>query len=92
MAAPKRPRGNAGKGRPKGAPNRVTRELKAFANEYTERAVKALAAVMDDPDAPASARVQAAIALLDRAHGRPQQQVVNLTSAMSHEEALSALE
>jgi hypothetical protein len=65
--------GNAGKDRPKGAPNRATRELKALAQQYTERAVDVLAAVMGDAGAPHPARVTAAVALLDRGHGKPAQ-------------------
>lgn len=71
MAAPKNPRGNAGKGRPRGKPNRATRALKALAIGYTEEAVGALADVMRDSDSPAAARVAAAVALLDRGHGKP---------------------
>ena len=73
MAKPHKPGGNAGKGRPKGAPNRATRELRALAQQYTERAVDVLAAVMDDAGAPHAARVTAAVALLDRGHGKPTQ-------------------
>jgi ribonuclease PH len=75
MARPHKPGGNAGKGRPKSAPNRVTRELKTLAQQYTERAVEVLAAIMGDDGAPRAARVTAAIALLDRGHGKPMQQV-----------------
>jgi hypothetical protein len=74
MAKPHSPGGNAGKGRPKGAPNKATRELRALASEYTEQALLALAEVMGDGSAPHAARVHAATALLDRGHGKPRQE------------------
>lgn len=74
MAAPKHARGRAGLGRPPGAQNRVSRELRLLAREYTDQALAALAEVMLDSDSPAAARVAAAVALLDRGHGRPTQQ------------------
>ncbi len=75
MAKPNNPGGNAGKGRPKGAPNRATRELRALATEYTEQALLVLAEVMRDGRAPHAARVHAATALLDRGHGKPRQEL-----------------
>lgn len=60
-----------GAGRKAGTPNKSTRELKELAGEYTERAVKTLVEVMEDPDAPPAARVAAADKILDRGHGRP---------------------
>ncbi|MFO1183557.1 MAG: hypothetical protein U1E56_02065 [Bauldia sp.] len=47
--------------------------LLELARSYTAAALKTLAAVMADDSATASARVTAAIALLDRGHGRPPQ-------------------
>ena len=52
--------GNPG-GRPRGA-----QRVAELARERTERAVATLEAIMEDPAAPASARVAAASALLDR--------------------------
>jgi hypothetical protein len=60
-----------GSGRKAGTLNKATRELKELASEYTERAVKTLVEVMEDPDAPPAARVAAADKILDRGHGRP---------------------
>jgi hypothetical protein len=73
MAAPKHPGGNAGKGRPRGVPNKATFAVREIARAYTVEAVEALAAVMRDATAPHAARVSAATALLDRGHGRPTQ-------------------
>ena len=75
MAKPHNPSGNAGQGRPKGAPNKATRELRALATEYTEQALLVLAEVMRDGRAPHAARVHAATALLDRGHGKPRQEL-----------------
>jgi len=75
MAAPKHPGGNAGKGRPRGVPNKATAAVRDIAQQYTVEAVEALAAVMRDATAPPAARVSAATALLDRGHGRPTQPI-----------------
>ena len=75
MAAPKHPCGNAGKGRPRGVPNKATAAVREIAQRYTVEAVEALAAVMRDASAPHAARVSAATALLDRGHGKPTQPV-----------------
>ena len=67
-----------GSGRPAGSRNRSTlaREagavtLAELARESTADAIMALREVMLDSEAPASARISAATALLDRAYGRP---------------------
>lgn len=67
-----------GAGRPAGSRNRATlaREagavtLTELARESTADAIAALRQVMLDTEAPASARIAAATALLDRAWGRP---------------------
>jgi hypothetical protein len=57
-------------GRKKGTPNNGTAELKALAQDYTEAAIVVMAAIMKNPDATDAARVSAANALLDRAHGK----------------------
>ena len=44
-----------------------------MAREKTETAIRTLVEVMEDPKAPKSARIQAAIALLDRGWGKPTQ-------------------
>jgi hypothetical protein len=92
MPAPRNPRGRAGMGRPKGSPNRATRELKALAQRYTAEALAVLADVMRDPDSPAAARVTAATALLDRGHGRPQQHVEHSGEFDSTDHAADARE
>lgn len=43
--------------------------------EHAEKAIEVLAAVMANDDAPASARVSAACAVLDRGFGKPPQAV-----------------
>lgn len=61
-----------GAGRPKGAVNKATADIKAAAAEYSESALTTLAAIMQG-EHPAAARVAAANAILDRAHGKPKQ-------------------
>jgi len=66
-----------GAGRPKGSKNKVTEQkrkrLADLAQEYTEEALQALVSVVRDETAQYSAKVNAATALLDRAHGKPVQ-------------------
>jgi hypothetical protein len=64
-------------GRAKGVPNKATAAVKEIAAQYTEQAIAALVSVMQDADAPHAAKVSAANALLDRAHGKPTQTVDN---------------
>ena len=47
-------------------------EIRSLARAHTERAIQTLAGVMDATDAPHSARVAAASALLDRGWGKPE--------------------
>jgi hypothetical protein len=70
-------------GNPGGRPKRpetvearkVVADVKAAARELTSDAMGALKRVMQDPKAPAAARVSAATAILDRGWGKPTQQV-----------------
>jgi len=64
-----------GSGRKKGTPNKSTAELKKLAQVYTQDALDALAKILKDDKQPASARVSAANALLDRAFGKPTQAI-----------------
>lgn len=66
MAATKKP------GRPIGAKNKQTLDVKELAQDYTEQAVKALARIMLESESDA-ARVAAIKELLDRGHGKPKQ-------------------
>jgi len=75
MTTSKRGGKRPGAGRKKGVINKTTAELKELAGQYTEAAVKTLAEVMNDPDAPAAARITAADRILDRAHGKPRQEL-----------------
>ena len=50
-------------------------DIKSLARVHTEAAVRTLAGVMNQPDAPAAARVSAAQALLDRGWGKPTQTI-----------------
>jgi hypothetical protein len=68
-----------GAGRPPGSPNALTsmqkRSLSDIAGDHTIEAVETLVAIMSDVNVSAAARVSAAIAVLDRGHGRPAQTV-----------------
>ena len=61
--------------RTKGATNKQTLDVKELAQDFTEAAVKRLASIMDNDEAPHAAQVAAARELLDRAHGKPKQAV-----------------
>lgn len=61
-------------GNPGGRPREVG-ELRALARERTKDALDTLAAIMGSPKAPPAARVAAAVAILDRGHGRPVQAI-----------------
>lgn len=63
-------------GRPKGALNKATAEVKVAARAYTDKALKTLAKIMENTEANDGARVAAANALLDRGHGKPAQAIV----------------
>jgi hypothetical protein len=49
--------------------------VRRAARTLTQEAIDTLAAVMRDGKAPPAARISAAVALLDRGHGRPSQAV-----------------
>ena len=51
------------------------KKARDFASSYVEGVIAALVAIINDPDASASARVAAAKEILDRAEGRPRQSV-----------------
>jgi hypothetical protein len=50
-------------------------DIRSLARSHTAKAIRTLAGIMNEPRAPASARVSAAVALLDRGWGKPQQAV-----------------
>ena len=59
-------------GNPRGRPKR-DHDIAELARTHTVGAIATLAAIMTDPGVPPSARVNAAIALLDRGWGKPPQ-------------------
>jgi len=61
-----------GAGRPKGAVNKVTADIREAAQEYSAQALQVLVQVATAGESEA-ARVSAANAILDRAHGKPGQ-------------------
>lgn len=50
-------------------------DIRSLARSHTGTALKVLAGIMEQADAPPAARVSAAQALLDRGWGKPQQSV-----------------
>lgn len=60
-------------GRKAGVPNKVTRELKEIAQEYTEEAILIAAQIMRSAKAAGAARLMAVSIILDRGHGKPAQ-------------------
>ncbi len=67
----KRPRA----GRPKGAVNKTTADVKAIAQEYGREAIESLVGFMRGEDHPVAARVAATKELLDRAYGKSAQAI-----------------
>jgi hypothetical protein len=59
----------------RGATSRAAAEIKALAKKHSKAAIKVLAAIMNQADGPATARVSAAQALLDRGWGKAAQPV-----------------
>lgn len=48
-------------------------QIRSLARSHTDSALKVLAGIMNEPEAPHAARVSAANALLDRGWGKPAQ-------------------
>lgn len=63
-----------GAGRPKGAVNKATADIREAAQEYSAQALQVLVSVATEGESEA-ARVAAANAILDRAHGKPKQTI-----------------
>lgn len=79
MTEPKKVKntGNRGMGRPKGALNKVTAEVRSIAQQYGSDAMNALAEIMKDTAQPAAARVSAAKEILDRGYGKSPQPITD---------------
>lgn len=56
--------------------SKTAAQIKALARRHTRAAIKALAGIMNQTDGPATARVSAAQALLDRGWGKASQPIV----------------
>lgn len=61
-------------GRKPGQPNKATADIRSAAQEFSEQALQVLVNVATAGESE-SARVAAANAILDRAHGKPRQSV-----------------
>ena len=62
-------------GRIAGVPNKTTAISRQLAMPFVDEAMQALVQVMRDPESPPPARVAAANSILDRAFGKPRQEV-----------------
>src|SRR5688500_11877843 len=63
-----------GAGRPLGSPNKITRPIKELASDFSESSIAKLVELRDHAESE-QVRVQASIAILDRAHGRRRQEI-----------------
>src|SRR5688500_11290469 len=63
-----------GAGRPLGSPNKITRPIKELASDYSESSIAKLVELRDYAESE-QVRLQASIAILDSAHGRPRQEI-----------------
>lgn len=61
-------------GNPGGRPKEIG-EVRDLARQFTPQAIESLQSIMNEQQAPASARVAAAEALLNRGWGRPTQMI-----------------
>lgn len=64
-------------GRPKGALNKSTADVKKLAQKHSRAAIAKLVQLMDDPETPAATQRAAANDILDRGYGKPHQAVTN---------------
>ncbi|WHZ27566.1 MAG: hypothetical protein OJF51_002363 [Nitrospira sp.] len=72
-----------GAGRPPGSPNKLTRPLKEAAALHTEDCLAVLVQLRDHAESE-QVRLAAAMALLDRGHGRPRQELdINKTEGVT---------
>ena len=62
-------------GRKAGTPNKATASLRESAQEFTSEALNTVVAIMRDPETPATTKLSAATAILDRGHGKPRLEI-----------------
>lgn len=65
-----------GAGRKPGEVSEARRELAAMAKDHAYDALRVLAEIMNNEDAMQSSRISAAVAILDRAYGKPSQSII----------------
>lgn len=85
---------NAGKGRPKGVPNKATASIKALAQQYAPEAIKELARLALKAESE-QARVAAIKELFDRGYGKAKQEIehsgaIETTSKEQRDAAVAA--
>jgi hypothetical protein len=62
-------------GRKPGSRNKLTEEVRTYAQRFTTEAIDCLVGIVRDPTAPPQAKVLASRELLDRGHGRAAQSI-----------------
>ena len=62
-------------GRKAGTPNKATASLRESAQEFTGEALDTVVAIMRDPETPATTKLSAATAILDRGYGKPRLEI-----------------
>lgn len=77
-------------GRPKGAVNKATRDVRELAQQYTAEALTTLAAIMREGNNE-QARIAAAKELLDRGHGKSTQPIDATVVTETYEARLARL-
>jgi len=68
-------------GRVKGTPNKATAEVRAYAQQYSTECIDGLMAIARNKKCVDVARVMAFREILDRAHGKPAQEIVGQDGA-----------
>lgn len=68
-------------GRKAGTPNKVTSQVRAEAMKHSGSVLKVLVSIAIDKDAPPAARVAASREVLDRAVGKPPQELTGADGA-----------
>ena len=63
-----------GAGRPNGSPNKITRPIKELAADYSESSIARLVWLRDHAESE-QVSLAASVAILDRAHGKPRQEI-----------------
>jgi hypothetical protein len=70
----------------------LLQDVRDLARDYTQEAIETFVLIMRNHKAPSATRLAAASALLDRAWGKPAQQIETVTGKLSHEDWIKKLD